>query len=315
MELNKNHEVGPNIECPICLEDFYTLFELDGCKHKFCYKCINSLRNKCALCRGLFHRFTFDSNTIANALKICDPMTIQGLLELNKYQQRAAFSNFMSHYNVATCWTKREHSQMIIRFGHNTEVREWLLLARREGSESTHLVPVAGHVKRDCSGFHVFDFLIPESVKKERKCQVHLTKTLLHDDSNGVTMNAIQYAVNLIRTDDVERMLHLFPQTLLMAAIISLETCQDKKNYHLAFDNVLNNYSYHDLCLIAKFGNYELDRDVNTAYSIVKNNPKFGVSKKQLLERNNFTNDIELVIRLLLEKKQCRMNENGQIFY
>ena len=315
MELNQNHGGGGNIECPVCLEDFYTLFELGGCKHKFCFKCINTLQNKCALCRGKFKAFTFDVDTISNALKVCDSITIQGLLSLNKYHQRGAFTNFMFDYNVATCWTKKEHSQMIITFGHDREIREWLLFARREGSESHHLVPSSGFLKRDSSGFHVFDFLIPESAKKEKKCQVHLTKTLLYDDSNGVTMNAIQYAVNLIRTDDVENMLHLFPQTLLMAAIISLEICEDKKNYHLAFDSVLKNYSYQELCRVAKFGNYEFDKDVTIAYSIVKNNPKFGVSKKQLLKFNNFTNDIDLIIRILLEKKQCSMNENGQIFY
>ncbi len=314
MELNQNHG-GPNIECPVCLDDFYTLFELGGCKHKFCFKCIVNLKNKCALCREKFQDFTFDKRTISKALRVCDPIAIKCLLKLGKFHYRDAVKQFLSEFNVALCWTKTEHSKMIVAFAQDRVVREWFLFSRKQGNETTHLCPVSGFLKQDCSGFHVFDFLIPESVKKEKKCQVHLTKTLLHDDGNGVTMNAIQYAVNLFRTDDVENMLHLFPQNLLMAAIVSLDICEDKKNYHLAFDSVLKNYSYQDLCRISKFGNYELDRDVTIAYSIVKNNPKFGVSKKQLLKFNNFINDIDLIIRLLLEKKQCRMNENGQIFY
>jgi hypothetical protein len=314
MDLNRNHGSVYNVECPVCLEDFYTLFELGGCTHKFCFKCINNLQNKCALCREKFENFTFDKRTISNALRVCDPITIKCLLKLGKFHYRDAVKQFLSEFNVALCWTKTEHSKMIVAFAQDRVIREWLLFARKEGNESTHFYPVSGFLKRNCSGYYLFDFLIPEGSKKDKQCQIHLTRTLLFGAEDDVIMNALQFAVNENRNSySDESLLAVFPQHLLMVAIISLDICEDKKNYHLAFDRVLKSYSYQDLCRIVKFENFQLEKDVEIAFSMVKLNPTLGRSKKQLLKRYNFTNDID--IRFLLEKKQCRINENGQIFY
>jgi hypothetical protein len=295
-------------ECPICLDDFYSLVVLTTCQHKYCINCLPKLGGKCSLCRRCFilrEDLTWDRKTIARGMKRSDENTFKLILSLRRYDVQDVFGLFLEKVNIQKIWSPKFIVSILCQFRQFPIVTTSIVLALQYNTITNRISHNDTH-NSNMSRHKMFDFLKPK-VTGKYKLGIHLVKTLIYGDDD-VVMNAIQYAVYVKRDLEKETLEHIskqFNQRLVLTAAYSLDNCVDQRNFHKEFDVVFEKYKFWELCKIMLNDNWLLDRELERAYDCVKSRGSAGVNIVYIRTGLSIENNVDEIIRLLCEKKNC----------
>ena len=294
-------------ECPICFDSYICMPNLD-CKHSFCYKCINIIKN-CPLCRREFKSVIYSEKALAVVLESIEPKELELLLkQFSKDFLHTAFDLFVLNNNIRNVWTNNHYNQMIMMISkYSKHVRD--LLLNSWVNPDFKILRLSYDKKSVSSNHKIFNFIFDKiDIGKGKEKYIHLTKTIFTDGE--ITMNAIQYAVNSLDLK-LDILCKMFPRMPVLIAALSLKTCADKMNYHEEYEKIQDTMTYYELLNVLNMKNYILDEEVEIAFQYVKRRPS-GTKKEDLV---GYVNSVELIFEKLVRHKNCQFVDDKIFFF